>query len=95
MELHLRLCRTALRSAFFWNFTQRRKVVSYRRFGRTNLIFKGQSFQALMKMEGFRETSVKIAIIRCVKSQKSSELIHTAAEPWDDAPNIFNFRYLK
>jgi hypothetical protein len=31
-----------MRSALFWDLTQRRLVISYRRFGKTRFIFKGQ-----------------------------------------------------
>jgi len=75
------------RSAPFWNFTQRRRVVCYRRFGityRSHLQESSGPRRTAWPLEigtiGCPKTSVTTTSLRCSKSQKSADLIYTAAE---------------
>ena len=89
-ELHLR-------SALFWDFTEQRKVVGhYRHFG--TICFSHLQGSYRPHIEGscltpdmgwtvWYETSVRNYILRWVKSQNSSRLLHTAAEAWNHHPH--------
>ena len=70
-----------LKSALFWDFTQRRMVLSYRRFGKIDQFHLQGSrsfFLDCLTLEAgtdrlFRNFG-KLTILRCVKTQKSAGL---------------------
>ena len=74
-------------SAFFWDITQRRVLIPYRRFGtiyRSHL----QGFIGFLDPWRWDRHAVPklrygVTILRCLISQKSADLVYAAAEAWN------------
>jgi hypothetical protein len=64
-----------IRFVIFWDITQRRVVIPYRRFETT-------SVPSSRVEKSKRKCRYGVTSIRCVTSQKSADLIYTAAEAW-------------
>jgi len=73
-----------IRTALFWDITQRREAVPYRRCCQpVGPIFKGQEIQELLTLEnGIDRLSRNVgkSTLRCVTCQKTAELMYIAAE---------------
>ena len=66
-------------SDIFWDFTQRRKAITYRRFGRIYR-FHLQGKNCLTLEDGTDRLSRNVGMLITLLSQKSAELIYVAAE---------------
>ena len=79
------LCMLNVTSALIWDFTKRKLVVYYRRFGYNVSVRSSRDGECIPKRR------YETTIICCVKSQNSAGLIYSTKEVKSDAFLIFTY----